>query len=152
MKKILTISLLAMAFALPSAAQQMMVEKDGAENEVISLDKLKRITFDGKTVNIEQTDGNRSSATMGNISRIYFGDFTSIGDIDRKESLVTYITDEEIAVNCTAGAVVTIYSITGTQILSTRLDTDGGRINIAGIPQGIYIIKADDRTAKFVRR
>lgn len=152
MKRILTILFFSALLALPCQAQQMLVEKEGHGNEIISLDNLRQITFDGTIVNIEQTDGTVSSTQMEDISRIYFGDFSSIGNINYGTSLVTYITDDEIAVNCPAGTAVTLYSVTGTQVLATRLQADNAHIGIAGIPQGIYIVKANERTAKFVRR
>mgnify|MGYP003467665070 CR=1 FL=1 len=81
MKKILPVILFAIATALPASAQQMLIEKTGYENEIISLDNLKQITFDGTTVNIEQTDGKTSSTSMEYIDRISFGNFTSIDGV-----------------------------------------------------------------------
>ncbi|MBR6691970.1 MAG: T9SS type A sorting domain-containing protein [Bacteroidaceae bacterium] len=152
MKKLLSILFFAIAATLPSAAQHMMVEKNGTENEIIRLDNLKEITFNGPTVNIEQSNGTKSSTAMENISRIYFGDFSSIDGIEDKEALVEYLSSDGIAVNCPAGTTVTIYSVTGIQVMTARQDTDGGEISIAGLTQGIYIIKANERTAKIVRR
>jgi hypothetical protein len=152
MKKTLILLFFAIVATLPVTAQHMMVEKNGLENEIITLDNLKEITFNGTTINIEQTDGTISSTSMEDISRIYFGDFSSIDNIGVKEKLIEYISYDEIAINCPAGTTVTIYSVTGAQIVKTRMDADGGEISIAGIPQGIYIVKANDRTAKFVRR
>lgn len=152
MKKSLTILLFAIAIALPAGAQQMLVEKSGYENEIINLENLKQITFEGTTVIIEQTDGKTSNTSMGDISRIYFGDFSSIEDITRDKELLEYISCDEIAVNSPAGTTVTIYHVTGMQVMTTRLEADGGHISIAGIAKGVYILKSDDRTAKFVRR
>lgn len=152
MKRTYTILLLVLTFALPASAQQMLIEKSGQENEIVSLNNLKQITFNGTTVNVEQNDGSTSSTSMADISRIYFGDFSSIQDISSNGNLIEYISSDEIAINCTAGTTVTIYSVTGTPILTQRIGTDGGRIGITAIPQGIYIIKANDRTSKFVKR
>ena len=152
MKKSLTILFFAIAVTLPAAAQQMLVEKSGYENEILSRENLKQITFEDATVVIEQIDGKVSNTSMDDISRIYFGDFNSIDNISHGKELLEYVSSDEIAVNCTAGTVVTIYSVTGMQVMSVRLDADGGHISIAGLAQGIYIVKAEERTAKFVRR
>ena len=152
MKNALVTLILGLVFALPASAQQMLIEKNGYENEIISLDNLKQITFNGTTVNIEQADGTESSTSMEDISRIYFGDFSSIGNISGQSNLVDYVSSDGIAVNSPAGTTVTIYSVTGTQMLTARLETEGGYISTAGIPQGVYIIKADEQTAKFIRR
>lgn len=152
MKRII-MALLVLTATLPAAAQHMQIETNSGENEVIELKNLKQITFNGTNVNIEQTDGTLSSASMGSISRIYFGDFTDIEPtIARAESIIAYISGNTIAVNCKAGTTVTVYNMLGRQLLAERIGTEGGEINIAGLPQGIYILKADEKTAKFVKR
>ena len=152
MKKLLfMISLLALTGT--ATAQHMVVEKSGAENEVITLGALKQITFNGTTVNIEQTNGTKSSASMGDIERIYFADLSSIADINsQEENLVTYISTDEIAINSNGGSLVAIYNLTGAQLLIRRIDAQGEAINIAGLPQGIYIVKANGRTTKIIKR
>ncbi len=153
MKKLFTILVLA-ASALPAMAQHMLIEKqDNAYSEVIDLANLKQITFNGPTVSIEQTDGTVTGSTMSDIEHIRFGDFTSINETSqRQESFVTYISNDAIAIFCPAGTTVTIYDIIGSQVLSTRLKTEGGTISIAGLPQGIYIVKANDKSAKILKR
>lgn len=152
MKKFLTILLLLTA-TLPAAAQHMLIEKGGSNNEIVSLDKFRQMTFSGTTVTIEQTDGTKSSAEMSAISTISFGDYTAIEQIKPgRERLVAHITGDAIAVNAKAGSTVTIYNVAGNQILSTRLGTDCGSISLAGLPKGIYIIEADNRTAKIIRQ
>ena len=151
MKRILTI--LFALVTLPVAAQHMLIEKNAGGNQVIDLADLKQITFDGIKVNIEQTDGTTSSASMGDIERIYFGDHTSIADINAQGGdLVEYLSHDDIAINSEAGSMVTVYSLTGAQLLTRRIDTQGETISIAGLPQGIYIVKANGRTTKIIKR
>jgi hypothetical protein len=152
MKKTFTAILFAVMAASPTMAQQMLIDMGGVENQVIDLDNFKEMTFNGPSINIEQTDGTTSSAYMADVSRIYFGDFSAIENVKEKDNLIEQLPSDEIAVNCPAGTVVSIYSITGSLVLSARLETEGGHISVANIPQGIYIVKANDRTAKFVRR
>ena len=152
MKKLLfIISLLAIAGT--ATAQHMVVEMTDSNSQVMKLEDLKQITFDGTTVNIEQTNGTKSSASMGNIGRIYFGDLSSIADINAQSgNLVEYLSADEITINSEAGSTVVIYGLTGTQLLTRRLDTQGEAVSIAGLPQGIYIVKANGRTTKIIKR
>ena len=151
MKKLLFI-ISFIAIAGTATAQHMVVETAGG-NEVFTLDNLKQITFNGTTVNIEQTDGTQSSASMGNIKRIYFDDMSSIADINAQGGdLVEYLSHDDIAINSEAGSTVAIYSLTGAQLLTRRIDTQGEAISIAGLPQGIYIVKANGRTTKIIKR
>ena len=140
------------AIAGTATAQHMVVETAGG-NEVFTLENLKQITFNGTTVNIEQSNGEKSSASMGDIKRIYFDDMSSIADINAQDNnLVEYLSHDEIAINSQAGSIVTIYNLTGAQLLTRRIDAQGETISIAGLPQGIYIIKAEERTTKIIKR
>ena len=149
-KQLFIISFIAIAGT--ATAQHMVVETAGG-NEVFTLKNFKQITFDGTTVNIEQTNGTISCASMGDIERIYFGDLSSIADINaQSENLVEYLSFNEIAINSEAGSKVAIYSLTGTQLLTRRIDAQGEPISIASLPQGIYILRANERTTKIIRR
>ena len=152
MKKILLIVSL-ITLATTAAAQHLVVEKTGIDNEIVTLDNLKQITFDGITVNIEQNDGTKNSTTMGNINRIYFSDLSSIAGIQQQdENLVEYLSADEIAINADAGSAVSIYSLTGASLLTKRINAQGSAISIANLPKGIYIVKANERTTKIIKR
>ena len=152
MKKILLIASL-ITLATTAAAQHLVVEKTGTDNEIVTLDNLKQITFDGITVNIEQNDGTKNSTTMGNINRIYFSDLSSIADVHQQDdNLVEYLSADEIAINANAGSAVSIYSLTGASLLTKRINAQGSAISIANLPKGIYIVKANERTTKIIKR
>ena len=151
MKKLLFI-ISFIAIAGTATAQHMVVETAGG-NEVFTLENLKQITFNGTTVNIEQSNGEKSSASMGDIKRIYFDDMSSIADVNAQgNNLVEYLSHDEIAINSQAGSMVTLYNLTGAQLLTRRIDTQGETISIAALPQGIYIVKANERTTKIIKR
>lgn len=151
MKKIFT--LLLFFTALPVAAQQMLVDNGTDNPQIINFDEFDKITFSGTTVNIRLTDGSMSSSEMSDINRIIFGDYTGVDNIDsERKELVTYISCDAIAINSEAGTDVKIFNLIGTQIISTRLEAYGGKISIANLPRGIYIVKAGTRTTKIVKR
>ena len=142
-----------LAITRAAKAQWLVVEKEASEPVSMSLTELKQITFSGTTVNVELTDGTKSSTGMSDIYVITFGDYTTIGQI-RPEGgeHVAYISSDEIAIDGKAGSHVTIYNATGTQVLNTCLSADYGHISIANLPKGIYIVKCNERTAKIVKR
>ena len=152
MKKLLFILSL-IAFAGTATAQHIAVEKQAGELFAMELSELKQITFNGTTVNIEDNTGTIYSASMGDIKRIYFDDMSSIADINTQGGdLVEYLSHDDIAINSEAGSMVAVYSLTGAQLLTRRIDTQGEAISIAGLPQGIYIVKANGRTTKIIKR
>ena len=151
MKKLYTLLLFIIA-TLPISAQQIFVEK-GNNTETIEFAKLDKITFSGTTVNILQTDGTTTSAAMSDINRIHFSSYNSIDNLKATtDELINYISNDYIAVNCHAGESICIYNIIGTKLICTRQQSDNEIISIAHLPKGIYIIKTNDQTAKFVKR
>jgi hypothetical protein len=152
MKKILFI-ISFISVAATATAQYLIVEKPGYENEVLQFEDLKQITFSGTTVNIEQNDGKISNASMGDISRIYISDNSSIADIEQQEgNLVEYLSFDEIAINADAGSMATIYNLTGALIMRKQINSQGEPISIATLPKGIYIVKANEKTTKIIKR
>ena len=59
---------------------------------------------------------------------------------------------DKITFNGTTVKIVRIYNIIGNQLMCVRQKSANGIISIADLPQGIYIIKINDQTAKFVKR
>lgn len=151
MKRIYTLLLLITA-SLPIMAQQIFVDKS-AGIETIEFSKLDKITFSGTTVKISQTDGTATEASMGEISRIYFSNYSNIENtVADTDDIITYVSSDDIAVNCNAGDIIAIYNIIGKQLICVRQKSDNGIISIAHLPKGIYVIRTNDQTAKFVKR
>lgn len=152
MKKIYTLILFLIATFPVIAQQQIFVEKS-SDTEVIEFSKLDKITFEDTTVKFLKTDGTSTSASMGDINRIYFSIYNTIENLEAQENdIISFISNDNIAVNCNAGEIITIYDIIGHQLLCMRQKSDNGIISIAHLPRGLYIIRANDQTVKFVRR
>lgn len=153
MKKLLTLFILMVA-TLSVSAQHIIVLKTDNGSQAVELQKFRRMTFSGTTVNIMQTDGNVASADMSDITRIYFGDYTGIENVDFNggKELVAYISPDEIAVNCEAGKEIAIYNVSGTMVLKEIQDSEGGRVSIANLPKGIYLLRANGQTVKIIKR
>ena len=153
MKKLLTLFILMVA-TLSVSAQHIIVLKTDNGSQAVELQKFRRMTFSGTTVNIMQTDGNVASADMSDITRIYFGDYTGIKNVDFNggAELVSYISADEIAVNCEAGEEITIYNVSGTMVLKMVQSSEGGSVSIANLPKGIYLLRAKSQTVKIIKR
>lgn len=119
----------------------------------MQFDDLRRITFNATTVQIEKFDGSTISNDMANI--IYMSATSKTTDIVAPQTsgnLVEHISSDAIVVNCVSGAIVEIYNMSGSRIATRRLDADNGTISIATLPKGIYILRAEGRTVKFLKR
>ncbi len=143
-----------MVALLPVSAQHIIVLKSENAAQAVELQKFRRMTFSGTTVNLMQTDGAVSSVDMSDITRIYFGDFTGITNVDFNggKDLVSYISSDEIAVNCEAGEEITIYNVSGTMVQKEIQSSEGGSVSIANLPKGIYLLRANRQTVKIIKK
>lgn len=152
MKRYLSI-IIAALLAAPAFSQHMLIEKSNSENNIINMEDFRCITFEGSNVNVIQANGSTITTPMSEINRVLFGDFTGIESTTAGDSqFITYISSDEIAVNSTAGEVVSIYNINGSLIFQLRLQETNGSISIARLPKGIYLLQVAGKTAKFIKR
>ena len=153
MKKLLLIVILTIA-AIPSFGQRILLEKSDNAKLPVALQNFRRITFSGSTVNIMRNDGTTIGTEMSDIVRIYFDDYTSINQVDFSDNkeLISYISSDEVAVNCNAGEEIAIYNISGSRVQQTVQDSDGGSISIANLPKGIYLLRANRQTVKLIKK
>ena len=155
MRRFLTI-VISIFLALPAISQDArtnLIIKTNLEEQTVQFDDLRRITFNATTVQIEKFDGSTISNDMANI--IYLSATSKTTDIVAPQTsgnLVEHISSDAIVVNCVSGAIVEIYNMSGSRIATRRLDTENGIISIATLPKGIYILRAEGRTVKFLKR
>ena len=153
MKRFLIIAILFIA-AIPSFAQRIVLEKNDSGKQAVALQNFRRITFNGSTVNIAQNDGTIIGTEMSDIAKIYFDDYTRIGEVDFNDGkdLISYISSDEIAVNCNAGEEIAIYNVSGSMVQQKIQESDGGSISIANLPKGIYLLRANRQTVKLIKK
>lgn len=150
MKRFFTIFALLLLF-IPAMAQEMHIDNAG-NSTVIKLSDFEKMTFEGSTVTVSQTDGTSSDYEMEDITRIHFGYYQTGISASMQEDAVRYISAEEIGINASCGTPVYLYDITGTQLSCTRLKEHSMVISLSQYPKGIYIIRAGEQTLKVVRR
>lgn len=154
MKRVLII-IASILFVLHTTAQEenisLVIKTDGGEHTML-FNELRRITFSGTTVQIQKHDGTAINEDMADIIYLSAIKTTDIATPQMNGNLVGSISSDAITVNCSAGTSVEIYNVSGSHITTRLLDADNETISIATLPKGIYLLRADGRTAKFLKR
>lgn len=154
MKKLLFTFTLVL-FTLPALSQsRIIIEKGNGDSHSILWNDFRKITFDGSKVNIVSNNAATMSSEMSDIVRIATSyDNTGIDatTIEEKE-LLQFVSPDEVAVNCKAGEIITVYNLSGCAVSTQRQASDCGTIGIAHLPKGVYMLQADGRTVKFLKR
>lgn len=153
MKKLIILFTFAL-LTIPAMSQsQITVEKANGDTQTMLWENFRKITFDGEKVNILSNKGENISSPMADIMRITTTLVeTGIETPAENGGLLNFLSSDEIAVNCQAGELVCIYSLSGSIVLSQRLFNDNGCINVAHLPKGVYLLQANGRTVKFLKR
>ena len=139
---------------IPAMSQsQITIEKANGDTQTMLWESFRKITFDGEKVNILSNKGENISSPMADIMRITTTLVeTGIETPAENCGLLNFLSSDEIAVNCQAGELVCVYSLSGSIVLSQRLFNDNGCINVAHLPKGVYLLQANGRTVKFLKR
>lgn len=139
---------------IPAMSQsQITVEKANGDTQTMLWENFRKITFDGDKVNILSNKGENISSPMADIMRITTTLVeTGINTPAEECGLLNFVSSDEIAVNCQAGELVYVYSISGNIVLSQRQADNNGCINVAHLPKGVYLLQANGRTVKFLKR
>lgn len=137
----------------PIFAQSLYVEKPFG-NDIVDFGALQKITFDNGKMNLHSYSANVVSYPLSDVYRITnnYGLSLSVDAVEHKGDLVSGVSDEHIVVNSPAGTEVEIFSVCGAKVLSQRLGSENGTISISSLSKGVYILRANGRTAKFLKR
>ena len=156
MKRLLATVVLLSGLSLTTAwAQQTMLvySIDGSELAKYSLTGSTRITFGEDKMTVKETDQKSASFSLGQVRSIKFEDPTSIQGVTTNNTRPTVrLKGDLLFVEGLAGEAVDarIVGLNGTMVM--RLDHFNGQpINVGSLPRGIYILRINNYSFKFVK-
>lgn len=143
---------------LPVKSQTVFLDirKWSGDNQKIELKALNKITFSSNDLVLNYFSGTNENIATSLIQNIVFSKATGFKDVNADKSTVlvypnpsndfiTIKNTPEIEVN------ITIYSISGIQIMSLQSYSVNEPINISHLNKGIYILKVNNKTLKFTK-
>lgn len=102
-------------------------------------------------------DNVNNSTPIAQIRKIIFDTTSGLVDTSQSNSSKLLVTpnpakDFIYIKNMPAGnCLINIYSITGTYIIATNTNAFSASIDISALPEGVYIIRVNNLTAKFIK-
>lgn len=160
--KILKTCLAAAALTTAGAAagappQLAVLSADESITEVYPTGEILKVTFDMGRFNIRKTDGITASYPPGQVSRIVFdaeGRYVNNGiDIpvaDRPVSVYPNPVVDSFRIDVAEPTTLDVYSSSGMRML--HIDRyEGSSVDATGLTPGLYIVKTNSITAKFIK-
>jgi hypothetical protein len=132
--------------------------KDGTESTTL-LGQFQNLTFTSTDVSLKTISGSSSSFALSTIRKIYFnGVATAINEIpinENKQSITISPNPVEELVNLGNVPVGTydayIYQLDGSIVGQAEVSSTNPSINVSGLHGGIYILRMNKQTIKFIK-
>lgn len=152
-RQILTI-LAAAAIVSAAHADYKLVVNETTGNRIEFLFKNKPVaTFTADDLVISVADGSKVEYPYANVVNLTLEEFNSIDGIEAAGNAAFSIDNDTFsAFNLPARAEIRIFSINGETMAAGNADSEGHySTGISGLAKGVYIVKAGDKSFKFIR-
>ena len=149
----ITILLLTLFFSENICAQRLVIWQKNGTKVSYDLDERPKTTFTAEDLVITTATATLSYP-LAKIQRYtYEGGALSVKDVKTDGISISHEGDNVIVKGLTNGKYVTVYSIDGKQLKAKRSDgSDSLTLSLANLPAGVYMIKADEITYKFLKQ
>ena len=133
----------------------IIVELANGQKVEYKLSDNPKFVFDGQTITLT-ADGVQVEYTPSELAKVMTGDVEGATGIVETEKQSGDIKVEDGFVRLkgfSAGEAVHVYSVSGTQMASYQISSDGSLvIPVSALPSGISIIKTNQQTIKITKR
>lgn len=152
----LLVLLLATAVNYAHAQNSLITKhKDGSQSGTL-VNNIDRITFSSGNLVIKKKDATSSSMMISDIDKMSFGIYSGIVEVPNiGSSLQIYpnaATSYIMLKNAPEGEIkIAVYSMTGTLLKSIKLGSASQQIDISKLTNGLYLLKVNTTTFKFMK-
>lgn len=143
----------------PSQGQTLKIAfLNSSSEETIPLENIKTVTFSENDEDLEVNHNKTGVYSLSNIRKIYFGEpgiATSITtSFNKSISLFNYLSEEKIEItnNLQSPISIEIFDISGRRVHEQVLPEGTTTLSTSAYTQGLYLIKTNDSTFKFVKQ
>lgn len=121
--------------------QQLIINGEVVNKVVTS------ITFNGDKAVLTFSDQEKMTVDMSTVV-IIFGETTPSGIYDLKKPVTNHLNFKGL----TAGTQVVVYDAAGHEVMQSVINEENGVLSVKGLKPGLFLLKADHKVVKFVKR
>ena len=135
-------------------SEMTMKLNEGEKSTEYSISSISKITFEGNTMNIATSDGVKTADVLA-LENITFSMKTSatdniVKDFEDGISISSRNGVIEVSAKSDVDIKIDIFSIGGNHIMQVN-GKGNASADLTQLPAGIYIVKANNKTIKFIR-
>lgn len=142
-----------MSIGVTVKAERMLMlnHKDGSYTST-EISKIDNVAFDSGYVIVALKDGSNSSTEMAKLSKISFSNGSGVEETIHNETPMVLISSDILTITGNQPQYsAKIYSVNGTLVASTIVE-NMGTMSISALSSGVYFLKIDSTTIKFIKR
>ncbi len=134
--------------------KHLVLNFSNGETKSINLQEIKNITLANGSLAVNSFDGTSETASFTSLAKITFsGNFSAISDIEAgTNNPAVSLQGDVLEISGLNGTQsVDVFSTAGMRVISTTI-TDNGSLSVSELPSGVYIVKIESQTFKFIKR
>lgn len=132
----------------------LTVTQDG-ERVNYAVSDIQKIVFESSSTNmvLMMADGSSVRLPLSELSTLTFGDGTTADiSLARNSQTGLKLEDGQLTVDMEEGGTVTLYDAAGKQVRSLRAKSGRNTLSLGQLPKGVYIVKVNGNSQKFLNR
>ena len=140
-------------------AQSIVIRTSDGTESTDQLTSLHKFTFSNNQLVLSYNDGTSALFDLSSVDKVFFEDvMTDVNTalLNDGTTLSLYpnpATDLLLFKNLPEdNAAVKIYRMDGKLMLNTQLTSDTPSLDVSTLPNGLYIVKMNDQTLKFIKQ
>jgi hypothetical protein len=156
-KTILTTFVLSCVLCLKLGAQSMVIEVKNGNSITENLVSIQNLKFPNKNMVLRKTDNSTRSINLLSIEKLYFNK-ESVNSINsnKDEKVITIYPNPSPGIIKIDNAPVqktsiSVYGINGIKMLQTFISSGNNEVNVSHFEAGMYFIKINSQTIKFIK-
>lgn len=155
-KKLILLSLFATLF-LSSQAQQIFIETTSGETFSELISQIDEMSFPNNNIEILKTDETTTVFNLLQIKKMYFNTITAVEEISTSQTSIALYpnpANDYISVRNVSDTKTdySIYSIYGSMVLQSTINSSTAIIDISSLSNGIYFLNISGQTIKFIKQ
>jgi len=148
---------LVVSIHLLQAQNNLIVKFKTGTQSVSLLSTVDRITFWGGSLLLKKTDTSTSTLLLSDISRLTFGLYSAVNEITADQTgLAIYPSPATHYINLLNAPqgeiVIMIFRLDGTTLMNKKLNHGMRQVDISDLAKGLYLMKVNNTTFKFVKQ
>lgn len=139
------------------SAQNVIIKFDNGSQFAPLITAVQKITFSDDNMLVDLKSGTDNTYNISDIRKIYFGNVTdnNVPETAEQQKILIYPNPASaylILANLPNNGIISIYAMDGLKVLEKSITNAQDQIDINSLAAGLYVIKVNQSTLKFIKQ